>query len=330
MLRTHYPPTPPNKGGKAAVELLRSLINIFIFPGFLFLLIFSLVFEYLQRKLTARLQNRIGLPWHQPLADLLKLFGKEDLTTQGANQNIMPLLPLISLAALCTAFIYLPIWGIQAAFNFKGDLIVVLYLLLIPTLTAFLAGWYSARPLAKAGAMRLLIQLLSFEIPLFMALLAPALLAGSWSLSTIAAYYSANPLLIVLNLPALAVALIAALGKLERAPFTAPGAKTEVSANVFMEYGGRLYAFFRLSFNVELVVICALIAAIFIPLYAGNPLLGMVLFALRTLIILFILTFLRALTVRLKVEQMVRLCWRYLMPLALLQIIINLVVRGLL
>ena len=312
------------------MELLGSLITIFIFPGFLFLLIYSLVFEYLQRKVTARLQGRIGSPWYQPLADLLKLFGKEDLATMGADHNMVAVLPLVSLAAMCTAFIYIPMWGAQVAFGFEGDLIVVLYLLLVPTITAFLAGRYSASLSAKAGSMRLLTQLLAFEVPLFMALLAPAILVGSWSLSAIVAYYNANPLFIFLNLPALAVALLAVLGKLERLPFDAPNAKTAAASGVFMEYGGRLYAFFRLSFSAELVVICSLISAIFLPLYVNNLLLGMLFFVLRTLVVLFILTVLRALTVRLRVEQMVRLCWRYLMPLALAQVIINIVVRGIL
>ena len=312
------------------MELLGSLSAIFIFPGFLFLLIFGLIFEYLQRKLTARLQNRKGLPWYQPLADILKLVGKEDIIIKGADQDVLPFLPLISLAAVGTAFIYVPVWSVQATFSFGGDLIVVLYLLLIPALMAFLAGRYSANHAAKEAAMRMLVQMLSFAIPLFMALLAPALLVGSWSVSAIAAYYSANPLFALFNLPALVVALIAALGKLERTPFAAPDAQTGVAAGVFMEYGGRLYAFFRLSFNAEVVVICSLIAAIFLPLYAANPLLGMLFFVLRTVFVLIIITVLRALTVRLRAEQMMRLCWRYLMPLALLQIIINIVIRGVL
>lgn len=312
------------------MELLVSLITVFIFPGFLFLIIYSLIFEYLDRKLVARLQNRVGPPWYQPLADLLKLFGKEDIVTKTADQDVFSILPLISLAAVCTSIIYVPIWQTQAAFSFDGDLVVILYLLLIPNLVGFLAGRFSTSAFTTIGSMRLLTRIFSFEIPLFMAFLAPAILAESWSLSEIVAYYSTNPLQILFNLPALIVALIAAQGKLKRVPFDLSEAKTDIIAGAFSEYSGRLYAFFRLSSHAELVVISSIIAAIFLPFYISSPAIGMGLFILKTLVVLVILAVFRTVLAKVRIEQMMRLSWRYLVPLSILQIVINIVIRGVL
>ncbi|MEG1661834.1 MAG: complex I subunit 1 family protein, partial [Clostridiales bacterium] len=179
-----------------------ALFNIIVFPGMLFLGIYALFFAFLDRKLYARLQNRMGPPWFQPLADFLKLLGKETIIPAGADRKIFVALPIIALAAVAAAFLYVPIWSNSSIFPFDGDLIVVLYLLTIPTLCFFLGGWYSTSIYATIGAVRALTQLFSYEIPLFMAMLAPAILAESWSISAIAAYYWAHPLYILINIPA--------------------------------------------------------------------------------------------------------------------------------
>ncbi|MDD5594031.1 MAG: NADH-quinone oxidoreductase subunit H, partial [Candidatus Margulisbacteria bacterium] len=171
--------------------MIYALFTILIFPGFLFLSVVSLFAEYVDRKLYARLQNRVGPPWFQPLADFIKLLGKEDIVPQEADRSMFNLSPIFALAAVVTAFLYIPLWGTHALYSFKGDLIVVLYLLTIPTLTFFLGGWYSRSLFSAIGAVRSITQLFAYEIPLFISILAPALLANTWSLSEMAAYYSA-------------------------------------------------------------------------------------------------------------------------------------------
>jgi len=301
-----------------------------IFPGLLFLSVYSLVFESLDRKMVARLQNRQGPPLYQPLADFLKLLGKEVIIPEGAEKKIFPVLPVVAFAATAAAFLNVPTYKITAIFSFEGDLIVLLYLLTLPTLTFFLAGWYSTSLYATVGSVRVLTQLFSYEVPLFMALLAPALLAGTWSLSGLAQYYSQNPLYVLLNIPALVVAVVACQGKLERVPFDLPEAETEIVSGAFVEYSGRLYAIFRLVADAELVVVSSIIAAVFLPFYSGNPLGGLGLYVLRTLVVLFVLALFRAVMARVRIEQMVQFCWRYLTPLAIFQIVLNLIMRGVL
>ena len=121
-----------------------TLFYILIFPGFLFLSVISLVFELIDRRLYARLQNRVGPPWFQPLADFIKLLSKESIVPKEADSRIFRIIPVFALAATATAFMYIPMCGLKSLYPFYGDLIVVLYFLTIPTLTFFLAGWFSS------------------------------------------------------------------------------------------------------------------------------------------------------------------------------------------
>jgi NADH-quinone oxidoreductase subunit H len=119
--------------------VFRSLFHLLVFPGFLFLVISGLTFEWLDRKFLARFQRRVGPPWYQPLADLIKLFSKEDLLPKNANDFLATLLPLISLSSVLTAGLYVPIAG-YTPFSFEGDLIVIIFLMSVPTLAYYLAG----------------------------------------------------------------------------------------------------------------------------------------------------------------------------------------------
>ena len=312
--------------------MLWDLFQVLIFPGLLFLSVYSLIFEFCDRKMVARLQNRVGPPWYQPLADFLKLLGKEVVIPQGADKKIFPALPVVALAAVATAFLLVPTYKVSAVYSLEHnyDLIVILYLLTLPTLTFFLAGWYSTSVYATIGSVRVLTQLFSYEVPLFMGLLAPALLADSWSLSGMAFYYSQHPAQVLLNLPALAVALVACQGKLERVPFDLPEAETEIVSGAFVEYSGRLYAIFRLAIDAELVVISSVIAAVFLPFYSTNPVFGFILYVARSLAVLFVLALFRAVMARVRIDQMVQFCWRILTPVAVFQLVLNLILRGVL
>lgn len=306
-----------------------TIVNLLIFPGLLFLMAYALVMEFVDRKLYARFQNRMGPPWYQPLADIVKLAGKESIIPCEADRRWFKLMPVFALTAVATAFLYVPVWGAKSLLPFPGDVIVILYLLTIPTLTFFLAGWNSSSLYAALGSVRTLTQLFAYEVPLFMAILGPALLAGSWSLSDIAAFYAKNPVLALANLPGFVAAMIATQGKLERVPFDTPEAETEIVAGAFTEYGGRHLALFRLAIDMETVVLASIVSAVFIPLFSGNAFLGFALYILKTLFVVFLLSTFRSVMARLRIEQMVKFCWMYLTPLAAAQLLIDLLVKGL-
>lgn len=310
------------------MTILALLCRILLFPGFLFLAVYSLALAFADRKLYARLQSRQGPPWYQPLADLLKLVGKETVVPAQANQRMFRAIPVFALAAMATAFIYVPVWGREAVFAFEGDMVVTLYLLAIPTLTTFLAGWYSRSLYATVGATRVLTQMFSYEVPMFLAILAPTLLSGSWSLSANLEFFAERPALILLNLPAAVVTLVAAQCKLERTPFDAPEAETEIVSGPLVEYGGRYLACFTFAKDCELTVIVSLFAALFLPFTTGVAWADFLLYLLKTGLVLGLMCLARAVTARLRINQIVSFCWRLLLPCALFQVLLNLLARG--
>jgi NADH-quinone oxidoreductase subunit H len=306
-----------------------ALVYILVFPGLLFLSASGMFLEYIDRKLYAKLQNRVGPPWFQPFADFVKLLAKENLVPGKGKKIMFQLLPFFALAAIVTSFMYIPIWGTNALFSFNGDIIVVLYLLSIPTLTFFLAGYSSQSLFSLIGSVRTLTQFFAYEVPLFLTFLSAALLAGSWSISDISTFYNQHHWYWLFNILGFGISMIALLGKLEKVPFDIPEAETEIVGGTFTEYSGKLLAMFRLSIDIEVVVCAALVAAVFLPFGMDlNPILVFVLFIAKVLFIVALLSLLRTVFARLRIDQMVDFCWKYIAPLSFLQLIVNVIAQG--
>ncbi len=319
------------------MAILKPILYILVYPGLLFLLVYSTFVEWVDRKLYARMQNRFG-PLHtgragilQPVADIIKLFAKEDIVPERADKRMFSALPVFAMAIVCTAALYLPVWHYQAApspISFPGDLIVVAYLLTLPTLIFFLAGWHSTNFFSEIGGVRVLTMLFGYEIPLLLALLSPAVLAGTWRLAEIAAFYQGRPLLMLANLLGFLIAVVCLQAKLERVPFDIPHAETEIVGGQFTEYSGKKLAFFRLLGDVEMVVGAGLIAAVFLGGFPGGVLPGLAWLVVKTLFIVFLLAALRAATSRIRIDQMIAFSWRWLAPLAVLQLFIAIIIKG--
>ena len=313
-----------------------ALVYILIFPGFLFLFSFSLFTQYLDRKLYARIQRRVGPPFLQPFADLVKLSAKEDVVPEKAEQFMFTAAPLFGLAATFAAFLYLPIVSDSGLHSFTGDLIVVLYLLTIPTLALFLGGWYSGNVFGQKGGMRVASLLFSYEIPFFLSILTPALIQGSWRMTNIIIFESIHPVVILISLLGFIIALLSLQGKLERLPFDIPEAETEIVAGPLVEYSGRRLALFRLGRDAEMVVGAGLIAVVFLggpmPLINIEPIYlswvcATLVFLLKTLFVIFLLILIKSAVARIRTDQMISLAYKWLIPLSLVQIFIALMVR---
>jgi NADH-quinone oxidoreductase subunit H len=310
--------------------MINVFFNILIFPGLIFLSIFGLGAEYFDRKLCAKLQNRVGPPWFQPLADFIKLLAKENVIPNQADPTVFTLMPVLAFTATLTAFFYIPLWQTKALSSFNGDLIVVLYLLTIPTLTFFLGGWYARSVFSMIGAARSIIQLFAYEIPLFLAILAPAMMAGTLSLSEMTVFYGSHPWLVLLNLVDFVIALVALLGKLEKTPFDIPEAETEIVAGCLTEYSGRLLAFFRIAIDMEMVVGSSLLAAVFLPFgFNFGFAIGFILYLVKVLFVVALLSLARTIVARLRIDQMINFCWKIVAPAAFLMLVVDLVVKGL-
>jgi NADH-quinone oxidoreductase subunit H len=297
------------------------ILSLAVFPGGLFLLAGGLAYEWIDRKLLALFQNRVGPRWFQPLADTVKLLAKEEIIPDKANKLLFIGLPLVSLAGGLTAALYVPLAGLAPSYSFPGDLIVTLYLLSLLTLCLGLAGTNTLDRFSMIGATRTLTQVFSYEAPFLLAMLIPAMTAGSWQISTIAKYAQSH-WLILLQPVGFIVALIGLMGKLEMPPFDAPEAHTEISAGALTEYSGRGLAFFHLAKAVELIVGLTLVAAIYLG-GVSNPLL----FLAKTLALLLTLVGIQALFTRLRIDQTVGLWWRYGTILVLLQWLVLLLLK---
>lgn len=321
------------------MDFLWAFFYIVLFPGFLFISWFAMTCQYIDRKLSARFQKRKGPPYIQPIADFFKLLSKEDVVPKEASSRMFSAVPIIGLAATLAAFIYIPIYiAGDSPFNFEADLIVVLYLLTLPTLALFLAGWQSGSAFGQVGSVRAITQLISYEIPFFIAMLAPALVAGTWSMANILGFQVADYWLIIVTPIAFFVGIVSLQGKLERLPFDSPEAETEIVGGTLVEYSGRRLALFKFMMDVEMVVGAALIAVLFLGGgdifidFSGLPwiaefLIGLIVLLLKIILVVVILTLIKVAVARYRIDQMVSICYRFLIPLALLQIVIILALK---
>jgi len=300
--------------------VIRSLFYLFVFPGFIFQIICGLTFEWIDRKLLARFQRRVGPPWYQPLADLIKLFSKEDLLPERANDAVAALLPLISLSAVLTAGLYIPVAGFSP-YSFEGDLIVVIFLMSVPTLAYYLAGIVSVGIYSILGGGRSLLQFFSYEVPLLITLSGPAILGGSWSVAEIMhAQVELGPFIIYQPLGFI-LAVVGLIGKLKRDPLDIPKATSEVVGGSLTEFSGVKLGIWHLVMNVQAVVGIFLL----VDLYFGwtklaNPLTSVSIFIIESLVIAFTLSVTSAIFARLRIDQLAGLGWKILVPLALLQL----------
>ncbi len=314
------------------MQVVAPLFHVLIFPGFVFLVAFGLFASWVDRKLIAKFQNRVGPPVLQPFADLIKLLAKEDIVPEHANRSMFAVAPIIALAGVIAAIVYIPLWAPQAVSAFQGDLIVVIYLLTLPAFALFLGGWYSTNPFATIGATRTLTQLFGYEVPFFLACLGPAIAAGSWTISDVT-FAQADGLWYITAAPlSFAVAMVALIGKLERVPFDIPQANTEIVTGPEVEYTGRRLAVWKLTFVTETIVGSALIAALFLggphfwgisydamPLWLAG-LIGMIVLCVKILLIVFFLSLAQAALARIRIEQMVQWCLLWLGIPALINI----------
>jgi NADH-quinone oxidoreductase subunit H len=293
------------------------ILALLIFPGGLFLLTSGLVYEWVDRKLVARFQNRIGPRWFQPLADVVKLLAKEEIIPQGVHRGLFVALPVVAVAGALTAALYVPLVGLNPSFSFRGDLVVTLYLLSMMSLCLGLAGANTMDRFSLIGATRTITQLFSYEAPFLLALLGPAIVSGTWQISQINTHAGSGLWFIVTQPVGFIVALIGLMGKLELPPFDAPEAETEIVSGALTEYSGRGLALFRIGKDVELVIGLTLVAAFYLGGLA-NPLE----FLLKTLALLIVMAGLQSLFARLRIDQTVGLWWRVGAILALIQLLV--------
>ncbi len=340
------------------LDILLQILWVLVFPGILFITTLALLWEWVDRKVYARMQNRIG-PLHtgwrgilQPLMDFFKLLGKEDLTPEKADGRGFAAVPVVMLVLSLTLCMFLPVVdvnpsmpGVQGILSFEGDLILILFLSTLVAILIILAGYFSSNPFGQTGAARTGMLLVSFEIPLIIALIIPATLAGSLSVSTIMnTLVRSSPATVWLLMLPFIIFLITSEAELERIPFDVSHAETEIVHGWQVEYSGKKLALIHLAEDILLVYSAGLATTLFlggpyllefIPLrlfsvdfatLAATTWVGWVyyplVFMLKSAVVVVILSNMRAAFARWRIDQIVRYAWRVMVPLAILSLFI--------
>jgi NADH-quinone oxidoreductase subunit H len=302
--------------------------------GITFLLLFMTVvvmsLVYLERRVIAFMQDRLGPNRVGPegllqtVADVVKLMSKEDIIPSAADRATFILaVPASVIPALLTYAVVQWGPGMQLA-----DLNVgFLYVLAISSLTmisVMMAGWGSNNKYALLGAMRAAAQMISYEIPIVMSLVGVAMIVGSLRISDIINWQVAAPLwLIVLQPLGFLVFFISSLAELNRTPFDLMEADSEIVAGYHIEYSGMRFALFFLAEYLNAFVAVAMAVTLFFGGWSGPILPPYVWFVLKCYVLFFVLLWLRGTLPRVRVDQLMGLAWKGMIPLALVNIVVT-------
>ena len=314
------------------------VFRVLVFPGFTFLFFFTMFCDWVERKIEARMQNRMGPTFTgpsgilQPFADVVKLLTKEDIVPQGAKKTVFRLAPILSFSIIVFAISFLPIDGaaIIPDSSFSGDLIFIMALITIANFFLFLSGWASANPYGDIGASRLLTQFLGYDIPLVILALAPAFLAGSLTIASIAA--SQYLPFIILAPWAFVLFVITLQAELEKDPFDIPHAESEVVGGLETEFCGGKLAFLRLTRDTQIVFGAALVVELFLggpygPVFFGPAAFWyFIWFVLKLLAVVVLTEYLTCLFARLRIDQVLTTNWKVLLPLSVLSLTLTIAV----
>ena len=280
-----------------------------------------------ERRLLGRFQNRVGPNrWGpfgllQPIADLLKLLTKEDLTPAGADRIVFALAPVAMIAPLILMTAVIPFARDTAL---AGLNVGVLYLLAVSSLTTvaiFMAGWASNNRYAMFGAARAVAVLISYEVPVVLSLLGVVMVAGSMSLGDVVAAQGL-PFLLVQPL-AFFVFLAGMSAELNRTPFDVAEAESEIIAGYHTEYSGIKFALIQAAEFGGVAVVSAIIATLFLGGWSGpwSEYLGGLWFLLKTGVVVFLFIWIRATYPRLRIDQIMAFSWKFLLPLSLINLL---------
>ena len=311
----------------------------------LFGILAGLWFTGIDRVLAARMQARIGPPVRQPFIDMAKLMLKQNIVPANAVPWIFNGAPVVALASAVTILLYIPMAALPhlPVLNLHGDLVLIMYLLILPALAMVAGGLSSGSPYATIGAQREMVTMIAYELPLASTVIAFAWkfakldIPNPFSLATVSAYPVwdlVGPVGFLGLLILLGTMILVVPGELGRIPFDAPEAETEIAGGLLVEYSGRNLALFYLSLAVKTIVITALIVALFFPWNLTDfvaitccPLLAaaanIVFFLFKLLVVMFFsVTLVRISVARFRITQVVDVYWKILGALSLFGLIL--------
>jgi len=307
------------------MKIFEYLFQFLVFPGFIFSAAVGLMAGWVDRALTARVQWRVGPPWHQNFMDVIKLlFYKETIIPADASKGIFLGMPLLALTGATLVSTVVLVVNISPQSSFLGDLIVVIYLSMIPAISLMLGAFASANPLASLGASREMKLMLSYELPFIISVLVPVMKNGyAIKLGDIITGQSANGHVIASASGAVSfiVMLLCAQAKLGFAPFDIPEAETEIMAGPYIEYSGKALGIFKLAKAVMLFALPVLMITLYFGGIASNPE-GFVRNILQYISILVFMVLVKNTNPRVRIDQAMRFFWGPVTALAIISVIL--------
>ncbi len=280
-----------------------------------------------ERRLLGRFQNRVGPNrWGpfgalQPIADLTKLLTKEDIVPYGADRIAFTIVPVLMVASLLVGAAVIPFAKDVALVDLNVGVLFILAVSSLTTIAIFTAGWASNNRYALFGAGRAVAVLLSYEVPVVLSVLGVVLVAGSMSLGDIVVA-QAVPFFLVQPL-AFFVFVAGMSAELNRTPFDVAEAESEIIAGYHTEYSGIKFALIQAAEFGGALVVSGLIATLFLAGWAGPVAdwLGWLWFLIKTFIGIFLFVWIRSTYPRLRLDQIMAVCWKFLMPLSIINLI---------
>jgi len=297
------------------IGALQNLFWILIFPGFVFTIVLGLVASWIVRKVSALVQWRVGPPLFQPFYDIMKLMGKETLIPQDAQRIVFFAAPLVGMAGVLLLSTILGVAAFWPEETFVGDIIVAIYLMVLPSLALIFGSSASASPHAAVGTSREMKLVMGYELPLVLAFIVviiktAAFVEPNQQLSLVAIAQHA-PALSISGMLAFLIALLCVQAKLGFVPFDIAESETEVASGIMIEYSGALLAVWKIMQAMMLVALPLFLVMVFLGGFGtavGWPLawgIG------KYVLVLVLLILIKNTNPRLRIDQAMKFFWVY-------------------
>jgi NADH-quinone oxidoreductase subunit H len=312
------------------VTVVSEFIGAFLLGVFGFSLVIFTI--WLERKLYGRIQDRLGPnrvgPWgiFQTFPDMIKIFTKEYITPVGADKVVYNLAPILSVSAVLLTWAVIPFAPTIVGTDLNVGVIYLMAVGSIGALGIILAGWSSNNKYSLIGAFRAVAQVVSYEVPMILALLIPVLLGQSMGVNSLV--YAQKVWFIFLAPVAAFIFFTSCMAETGRAPFDLLEAESEIVAGYQTEYSGLKFGMFYVGEFLHAFTISALVATLFLGGWRGPwaeqvPILGVAWFFIKTFLVYFVVVLIRISMPRLRIDQMLDFNWKFLTPLALVMLIVT-------
>lgn len=313
----------------SAIVLVEAILGVLALA--ILVLVVDILLVWVERKVVARFQDRLGpnrlgpFGLIQPIADVIKLLIKEDLIPKGADRFLFNLSPIIALATVLMLWAVIPLAPNLVGSQIDVGVLYIVAIGAISTLGIIIAGWASNNKYALLGAFRMVAQMVSYEVPMVIALMVPVILVGSMSIYDIVEKQTI-PFFFIVPVAAL-ILLVTSIAELGRAPFDLVEAESEIVAGFHIEYSGMKFGMFYAGELLHALTIGALFSTFFLggwkgPFVEQVPILGVFYLFIKALFIYWVIMWIKYSLPRLRIDHMLNFNWKFLTPLAIVLVLV--------